>query len=214
MLRSIRNSFIAGLVLLLPLGITIFVVNFLLDTIGAPASQVFFSFLDPAMRSNVWVNFGLQTISVVIIVLIITGLGYLSNYFLGKLFVGLTERLIEKVPFINTVYKSVKQIVDVFQTQKRAVFQNTVLVEYPRKGVFALGFLTGEAKGEVQDKTGQVVVNVFVPTTPNPTSGFLLMIDKKEVIFLDMAVADGMKLIISGGAFVPQYDNPSLPTKS
>ena len=87
------------------------------------------------------------------------------------------------------------------------MFQRVVLVEYPRKGAYALGFLTSVAKGETQDKTGQVVVNVFVPTTPNPTSGFLLMIPQDEVVEMDMSVADGMKLIISGGALVPNHNN-------
>lgn len=213
MLRSLRNAFISGLVLLLPLGVTVIVVHFLLERVGSPASKVFFQFLDSTIRDHLWFGILLQLLSVLIIVLIITFLGFLSNYFLGKFCVGLTERFIEKVPFVNTVYRTVKQIVDTFKEQKRAVFQNTVLVEYPRKGVFALGFLTGEAKGEVQDKTGKVVVNVFVPTTPNPTSGFLLMIDKQEVTFLEMSVSDGMKLIISGGAFVPKYAAPQIDDK-
>src|SRR5690606_6576647 len=100
------------------------------------------------------------------------------------------------VPFVRSVYNSVKQIRDTFVQQKKSVFQQCVLVEYPRTGVYVLGFLTGEGKGEVQQRTSADLVNIFVPTTPNPTSGFLLMVPRDEVTFLDMAIGDGMKLII------------------
>jgi len=106
---------------------------------------------------------------------------------------------------VRTVYNTVKQIRDTFVQQKKAVFQKTVLIEYPRKGLWVLGFLTGEGKGEVQLRTAADLLNVFVPTTPNPTSGFLLMVPREEVHELDMSIGDAMKLIISGGAVVPPW---------
>lgn len=219
MLKSLRNAFFSGVILLLPLAATIIVVSFLLDKIGAPASKHFFGFIDSSLRDKVWIDMLLNIISTCIIVVIITILGLFSNYFLGKLALRFAERLITSVPFIKVVYNTVKQIVDTFGKENRAVFQEVVLVHYPRKNVYALGFLTSKAKGEVQEKTGQVVVNVFVPTTPNPTSGFLLMVPEDEVIHLDMSLADGMKLIISGGALVPpkginqpiKLENPPSP---
>ena len=107
------------------------------------------------------------------------------------------------MPFINTVYRTVRQIVDTFSAQKKAIFQEVVLLEYPRKRCYALGFLTSTARGEPQNMTGEHIVNVFIPTTPNPTSGFLLMLPEEDITHLKMSVADGMKLIISGGAVVP-----------
>ena len=111
--------------------------------------------------------------------------------------------MLDRVPFINTVYRTVKQIVDTFGQQKKAVFQEVVLIEYPRKRCYVLGFLTSTAMGETQTRTCEHIVNVFVPTTPNPTSGFLLLLPEEDITRLQMNIADGMKLIISGGAVVP-----------
>ncbi len=205
MIKELRNSFVSGLVLLAPLGVTIIVVNFLLVRVGTPASNILFQFVDPALRTAPWVATTLSIISTVIVVVTITVLGYCSNFFLGRIAVNIAERIINALPFVNSVYKTVKQIVDTFSKQQRAVFQRCVLIEYPRKGVFVLGFQTGDAKGEVQHRTGSMVSNIFVPTTPNPTSGFLLMVPVDEIIPMDMTITDGMKLIISGGAVIPPF---------
>ena len=206
-MKGLRNAFFSGFVLLAPLGVTILVVQFLLNKIGGRAGEIIFSpFLTPETMSVPWVSFCIQVVSTLIVVVIITMIGYLSNYFMGKFFLRIFEKIIDRLPFISTVYNTVKQIVDTFSKQKESIFQKTVLVEYPRKGAWALGFLTGVSKGEVQAKTNETAVNVFVPTTPNPTSGFLLMIPRDEVMDMQMSVADGMKLIISGGAVVPPYD--------
>lgn len=205
MIKNLRNSFVSGLILLAPLGVTIIVVNFLLDRVGAPASNILFQFIDPALRTSPWVATVLSILSTIIVVAMITALGYLSNFFIGRIAVNLAERMIIALPFVNSVYKTVKQIVDTFSKQKQAVFQRCVLIEYPRKGVYVLGFKTGDAKGEVQHRTGAMVSNIFVPTTPNPTSGFLLMVPVDEVIDMDLSITDGMKLIISGGAVIPPF---------
>jgi uncharacterized membrane protein len=142
-------------------------------------------------------------------------LGFLSKYFLGKTVIHFTEQLIARVPFVNSVYKSVKQIVETFSKNRAAVFQTTVLIEYPRQGMYAIGFLTSESQGEVQTKTKEQVVNVFLPTTPNPTSGFLLLVPRENIVFLDMSVADGMKMIISGGVVNPEwFPKKSVPPTS
>lgn len=213
MIKSLRNAFFAGLVLLAPLGVTIVVVRFLLDNVGAPAGNIFFGFLEQEIRDKAWVETSIQITSLMVVLFLITLLGFCSNYLVGKFFVRGAEQFINRVPFVNTVYNTVKQIVETFSQQKRAIFQRTVLVEYPRKGAYALGFLTGDARGEVQHLTNQNVLNVFIPTTPNPTSGFLLMIPAEEIVDMEMSIADGMKLIISGGAVVPPYSKgmPSGP---
>lgn len=189
--------------MILPLGVTIIVINFLLDRIGTPASNFFFWYLDPVWRDMPAVQFGLEVLSILVVLLLITLLGYGSKLFIGRLCLHSFERLLDRVPFINTVYRTAKQIVDTFSHQQKAVFQEVVLIEYPRKDCYVIGFLTSEAKGEPQAATGEAIVNIFVPTTPNPTSGFLLMLPKTDITPLNMSIADGMKLIISGGAVVP-----------
>lgn len=215
MFRSIRNAFITGIVVVLPLGVTIIVINFMLEKLGTPASKFFFGFLDSELRSLPTIQFALEVISIVFLFLLITILGYGSRFVLGRILLGGVERLLDQVPFINTVYRTVKQIVDTFSQQKKAVFQEVVLLEYPRKNCYVIGFLTSKAKGEPQEVTGADIVNIFVPTTPNPTSGFLLMLPETDITRLSMSITDGMKLIISGGAVVPpgkgtpvQIDNP------
>jgi uncharacterized membrane protein len=203
MLKNLRNSFFAGLVVLIPLGITILVFNILIQKIGAPASELFFGFLQSSWRNYSFINGILNGISTLIVVGLITVLGVLSNYFLGRWFIKTTEKILNRLPFINVVYKTAKQIVDTFAEQNKALFQKVVLVQFPKTGTYAIGFLTGVCKGEVQDKTQEKLCNVFVPTTPNPTSGFLVLVPDKELIYLSMNVGDAMKLIISGGAVTP-----------
>lgn len=210
MFKSLRTNFFSGLILLLPLGVTVMFVNFLMEKIGARTSNLFFWFIDPAIRQQAWVQAALDITSILVIVLGLCLVGWISRYFLGRFVVGLAESIIHRVPGINSLYKTVKQIVDTFSKQSKAVFQEVVLVEYPRPNCWALGFLTSTAEGEVQSKTGAKVVNIFVPTTPNPTSGFLLMLPETDIIHLEMTVSEGMKLVISGGAVVPDY----LPKKA
>ena len=203
MFRSLRNAFITGIVVILPLGVTFILINLLLVKLGNPASQFFFWYLDSEWRNLPAVKFALETTSVFVVFSLITVLGYGSRFVLGRIILVGLERLLDRVPFINTVYRTVKQIVDTFGQQEKAVFQEVVLIEYPRKRCYVLGFLTNTAKGETQASTGEHIVNVFVPTTPNPTSGFLLMLPEEDIKQLQMSIADGMKLVISGGAVVP-----------
>ena len=205
MLRSLRNAFVSGLLLLAPVGITIFVLNFLIQKIGVPTRRMVFFFIPPNQSSFVWIEYSLYVAAVVAVVVMIMLLGWLSQRLIGRALVNTFERVVDNVPLVNSVYNTVKQIRDTFVQQKQAVFQKSVLIEYPRKGVWVLGFLTGQGKGEIQHRTSANLLNVFVPTTPNPTSGFLLMVPREEVHLLDMTIADAMKLIISGGAVVPSW---------
>ena len=209
MMRSIRTAFFTGILIVLPLGVTGLVIGLILDTIGNPASALFFRFIDSNIRELPSVGIPLEILSLVIVIIIITLLGYGSRIFLGRMVFNFFEGILGKVPFINLVYNTVKQIVDTFSQQNNAIFQEVVLIEYPRKGIYAVGFLTNQARGEIQEKTGEHLVNVFVPTTPNPTSGFLLMLPNEAIIPMEMTIAEGMKLIISGGAVAPPYSgNP------
>jgi uncharacterized membrane protein len=205
MLFKLRNAFFTGLVVVMPLGVTILILNFMLNKIGAPAGELFFGFMDRDLRAQTPMSILLRLVSTLVVLALITLLGLCSRFVIARYFLHTVERVMDRLPFINTVHRTVKQIVDTFSKQKKAVFQEVVLLEYPRKGTYAIGFLTSVAKGEVQAKTGTETVNVFVPTTPNPTSGFLLMVPIDEVTRMDMTVSDGMKLVISGGAVVPPW---------
>ena len=201
--RKFRNAFLTGLLIFLPLGTTIFVLNFLLDLFKDPVTKLAFEL----GLSEESFFFGMETLlaalGLFLGILGLTLLGFLSNYVLGKFFISTTERFLDKVPFLSTVYRSVKQIVETFGRENRAVFKAVVLIEYPRKDCWVLGFLTGDASSDTENVAGKKLSNVFVPTTPNPTSGFLLLLPRDEVYHLDMSVGDGMKMLISGGAVVP-----------
>jgi uncharacterized membrane protein len=203
-LRGIRNAFITGLFLLAPLGVSVFVVNFLITSIGDPAGKIFFGwFIGPAPKATT--SFFISVVSTIIVVVLITVLGFASQYLIGNWLLRHAESLMLRVPFIGLVYRTTKQIMDTFRQQQKAAFQKVVLIEFPRTGVYAVGFITSTAQGELQQRTAKHVINVFVPTTPNPTSGFLIVTPADEVIELDMSIGDGMKLIISGGAVVPAH---------
>ncbi|MEX0322491.1 MAG: DUF502 domain-containing protein [Puniceicoccaceae bacterium] len=206
MLRNLRNAFVSGLLLLAPVGVTLFVVNFLIQKIGVPTRELFFFYIPVNDDEKIWIEYGLYVAAFFVVAVLITLLGLLSKRLIGRAIVNSFERLVDTVPGIRNVYNTVKQIRDTFVQQEKAVFQKAVLIEYPRKGIWVLGFLTGQGKGEIQHRTDADLTNIFVPTTPNPTSGFLLMLPKEEVHDLDMSIADAMKLIISGGAVVPPWE--------
>lgn len=204
-LRSLRNAFLTGLLLLTPLAVSLWVFIWLVNNVGGRFSNNLLYFIPVELRQIDNLQIIWNILATIIVFLAITVLGYLSRYFVGKWILSVTENVLDKVPFINTVYKTVKQIVETFSTQQKAVFKKSVLIEYPRKGIWAIGFLTSETRGETQAKTNRELRNIFVPTTPNPTSGFLLMIPREDVHELEMSIGDGMKLIISGGAVAPPY---------
>lgn len=208
-LRELRNGFIAGIALITPIAVTVFAIHFIVTRIGEPTGklvieEIFGLERDPTNLLQIGVN----VLATVFVFCLITALGFFSRYALGKFVFGIGEKLISTIPLVNTVYTTVKQIVDTFSEQQKAIFQKVVMIEYPRPGCYAIGFLTSESRGEIQARTGKEVVNVFVPTTPNPTSGFLLILPREDVTDLEMNIGEGMKLIISGGAVTPPFPKP------
>jgi uncharacterized membrane protein len=201
--RKFRNAFLTGLLIFLPLGTTIFVLNFLLGLFQEPVNLLAYEL---GLEEESFF-FGLETLLAILGLLVgimsLTLLGFLSNYFLGRFFINLTEKILDKVPFLGTVYRSAKQIVETFGKENRAVFKEVVLIEYPRTGCYVLGFVTTEASIQIEQSTGKKLTNVFVPTTPNPTSGFLLLLPESDIYPLDLTVGEGMKMLISGGAVSP-----------
>jgi|TARA_B110000495_G_C22994646_1_gene586172 uncharacterized membrane protein len=213
MFRTFRKWFFSGLLVVAPIGVTLFVIIFLMDKVAVPARNLMFPG-DRISELTTYQLWGLNIFAFATVLSFVMLLGWLSQLVIGRWIVLTFERIVGTVPVVRTVYNTVKQIRDTFVQQQKAVFQKTVLLEYPRKGVWVLGFLTGTGRGEIQEKTEADLVNIFVPTTPNPTSGFLLMVPIVDVKFLEMSVSDGMKLIISGGAVVPSYPpekKPELP---
>lgn len=205
MLISLRNAFISGLLLLAPVVVTVFVIQTIVGWLGGPTTGIFFWFVSEDWVEQRMNRVVLEVLSTLYVVLLIALVGYISRLFIGKMVVQWAERVITSIPFASTVYNTVKQIVQTISEQQKAIFQEVVLTEWPQKGNYVIAFLTGEGKGEVQHRTSKDIVNLFIPTTPNPTSGYLIMVPRENITPLDMTVADGMKLIISGGAVVPKY---------
>jgi uncharacterized membrane protein len=207
-LSSVRNAFLSGLLLLAPLAVTLMVFFWLIEAVGGRVRPLYDRFLPESLAD---IPYMWDILATGIVFILITWLGFLSRYFLGKYLLGVGERFLETIPGVNSVYGSVKQIVQTFSSQNRNLFTKVVLIQFPRPGLYAIAFLTNKTQGEPQTKTTEEVWTLFVPTTPNPTSGFLIMVPKSEIVELDMSVGDGMKFVISGGAVVPPWPPDRAP---
>lgn len=183
MKTQLKKSFFTGLLVVVPISVTIYILVFLIELLN---NLLPFSFLPYGT-------------GLVLTLILITLVGFMTSNLLGKRLIDIGERFITKIPLVKNVYVAVKQISDAMLTSTRKSYRRVVLIEYPRKGIYTLAFVTGVAKGEVQEKTQTKVINLFVPTTPNPTSGFYLMVPETDVINLNMSVEDAFKLLISGG---------------
>jgi uncharacterized membrane protein len=142
-------------------------------------------------------------LGLILAIILISAVGLLTRNFAGRRVVQFWEDMVDRIPLVRIIYSGVKQLLEAFFVQKTGAFRRVALLEYPRRGVYVIGFITGESRGEVQRKTNKTMINVFVPTTPNPTSGFYVLMPEDELVALDMTVEDAFKLIISGGIFTP-----------
>ena len=204
-LITFRNALLTGLVLLAPLVVTIWALRKIIEAMGGTFRPIFFVFLPEYLRDRPSLNIVWDIIATLIVLLMVALLGYISRYVFGKYLLSVGERIMLSIPGINAVYTTVKQIVNTFGSQKRNLFSKVVLIEFPRKEAWVIGFLTSQGRGEAQAKTQKEVWTIFVPTTPNPTSGFLILVPKEDIVELEMSVGEGMKLIISGGGVVPPW---------
>jgi len=191
MWKKLKSYFITGLLVLTPLVLTIFIIW-----------KLFFA-IDGLLQGFISKRFDDQPITglgflTIILLILLTGF-FARNYF-GRKILLIGDNLVSKIPIINRIYIAIQQISQAFLSEKSEVFEKAVLIEYPRKGIHSIGFFTQDTKGEVQDRLDKDVVSVFIPTTPNPTSGFLLFVPKEDAQPLDMSVEEAMKLVISGGA--------------
>ena len=189
-----RNYFIAGIVVLIPIGITIYLTIFIVSI----SSKIIPKEINP----NNYLPYNVPGLEILIAVILITIIGWLSLSFLGKKLLILFNSILKRIPILRTIYSAIVQMTETF-TKNEEQKKNVVLIEYPRKGSWAVGFATKENSGEISNKTKKKLVNVFVPTTPNPTSGFLLMFPKEDVIYLDLTFEEASKFIVSAGTSNP-----------
>ena len=187
---KIRNNFIAGIVVLIPIGITLYLTLFFIRVTG--------NIIPKELNPNNYLPFNIPGVEILIALFFITLIGWLSLSFLGKKFFELFNNILKKIPILRTIYSAIGQMTESF-TKTDNKQKSVVLLEYPRKGVWAVGFATKENTGIIKEKVKEELVNVFVPTTPNPTSGFLLMIPKKDLIYLDVTFEQASKFIVSAG---------------
>jgi uncharacterized membrane protein len=203
---SLRHAFLTGLLLLAPLWVTVWAFFKIIDLVGGSFRPVFAKLIPERLQDFplVW-----DAAATVVVFGLITLFGYLSHHFFGKYLLELGERVVLGIPGLSTVYSSVKQVVATFASQNRNLFSRVVLVQYPRPGVWTLGFLTSKTQAEVQARVEMELWSIFVPTSPNPTSGFMLFLPPEEIVELEMSVGDGMKMVISGGGVVPSWADPA-----
>ncbi len=198
-ISSLRNFFITGIVVLIPIGITLYLTLFFINV----SSKLVPKEINP----NHYLPFSIPGLEIVLSIFFITIIGWLSLSFIGKRFLKIVNELFKKIPILRTIYSAVGQMTESFTNNKGNQKKRVVLVEYPRKGSWAVGFATKDNRGEITRKTKEKLVNVFVPTTPNPTSGFLLMFKKSEIIYLDMSFEQASKFIVSAGTSNPSKLN-------
>jgi len=195
-IARLRIYFFSGIVVLVPLGFTVYLTIFLISI----SSKLIPEEINP----NNYLPFSIPGLEIILSILFIIIIGGLSLSFIGRKILQIFYELLKKIPILRTIYSAIGQMTETFTRGKRGNKKTVVLVEYPRKGSWAVGFATKENKGEIRKKLGKDLINVFVPTTPNPTSGFLLMFPKDEVVYLDMSFEEASKFIVSAGTSNPK----------
>ena len=191
----LRNYFFTGVVVLIPIGFTLYLSKFLIN--------ISTKFIPRGLNPNSYLQFSIHGFEIVLTIFFITIIGGLSLSFIGKKFLLIIDDLFKRIPILRTIYSAVGQMTESF-TNQEGKKKSVVLIEYPRKGTWAVGFATKENQGEIKNKVNRDLINVFVPTTPNPTSGFLLMFPKEEVIYLNMSFEEASKFIVSAGTANPK----------
>ena len=194
-LARLRNNFIAGVVVLIPIGITVYLTLFI--------TKISSKILPKELNPNHYLPYDIPGVEIIISIILITFIGWLSLSLIGKKLLEIFNNILKRIPILRTIYSAFEQMLEIFNKSDQNS-KNVVLVEYPRKGSWAVGFATKENKSEISHKSKQNLINVFVPTTPNPTSGFLLMFPKEEVIYLDMSFEEASRFIVSAGSSEPR----------
>ena len=192
---KLRNYFITGIVVLVPIGITLYLTKFFISVSSKLIPQ--------EINPNNYLPILIPGLEILLAIIFITLIGYLSLSFIGKKILQLFNDLLKKIPILRTIYSAIGQMAETLAPNRKSK-KSVVLIEYPRKGSWAVGFATKDNEGEISKKTNQKLVNIFIPTTPNPTSGFLLMFPKDDIIYLDMTFEEASKFIVSAGTSIPK----------
>ena len=199
-MSKIRSWFFTGILVMTPLILTIYVVWAFItfvDNLVVPLVPYYY-------RPSTYLAFPIPGLGLIIVFIFTTFVGILATGLFGRTLIRLWENILSRMPVVRSVYSAIKQILETVMATQSDAFRQAVLVEYPRKDIWAIGFVTGSTKGEVGENVNKKMVNVFMPTTPNPTSGFLLFFPEKDLIFLKMSVEDALKLVVSGGMVIPK----------
>ena len=203
----LRNYFLAGVIVVAPISITFFIVWQVVQVVDNNVGKL----LPDRYNPETYLPFSVPGIGVLLMVALITFVGMFAAGFVGRAVMRTSERLLNRMPVIRSIYGTLKQIFETVFSHSSQSFREVVLIEYPRRGIWAIGFLTGTTRGEIQDRVEPQLLNIFLPTTPNPTSGFLLFVPREDVLHLDMSVEDGIKMVISSGIVAPEP--ASLPVR-
>lgn len=198
--HHIRTYFLTGLLVLIPVGLTIYVLK-----IGMNGVDNLVSLLPPQYHPDTYLPFPIPGLGLMITLIVVFITGIITTTFIGKKLISIGEQIVDKIPLLRSVYILAKQVMETLFSQDKESFKKVVMLEYPRRGIYSIGFITGVARGEIQEKTSQKVLNVFVPTSPNPTSGFLLMVPETDLTPLKMEVDAAFKLILSGGMVTSEH---------
>ncbi len=217
MKTDVKRTLITGLVVTTPVFVTIWIISLLFGLINTTVTPVILQILKlltfGQLSDATWVTYVAPIVSITLSVVFVYLMGLIGGNVLGKQLLGVLDRSMKRIPFVRGIYSATRQFVDTFQSGGGA-FSHVVLLQYPRLGVYTLGFVTSSVRGEAQEKTGKELVCVFVPTTPNPTSGFLLFVPPAELVRLSMSVDDAFKMIISGGVLAPGREPTGIAAKS
>ena len=200
----LRNYFLAGVLITAPITITVWLALQIVEFFDSTVRKI----IPMAYNPEQYLPFGIPGLGLVMFVIGLTVIGALTAGLIGRSLMKMAERILNRMPIVRTVYGALKQIFETVLQQKSNAFRHVVLIEYPRRGIWCLGFLSGTTEGEVQNLTDEKLLNVFLPTTPNPTSGFLLFLPKKDVMILKMTVEEGIKMVVSGGLVTPIDPRP------
>jgi len=205
----LRSSFLTGIVVILPVGLTIW----LLWTLAGWVDGVVLPLVPQTFQPEKYIGINLRGVGIIFFLIFTIIVGWIAKGLIGRSLIRYAESLIVRMPVVRSIYNGAKQIAETVFAQTERSFEKACLIQYPRKGIWAIGFVSTEAKGEVarRAETGSELMSVFVPTTPNPTSGFLLFFPKEDVIELDMSVEDAAKLVISAGLVYPNAKDPKQP---
>lgn len=216
--EGVRNAFVTGLLLCLPVALTVYIIVWLVNFLASPTrgavTYVLRELNIEQPESSVLFDAGTTVVSALVVALAIALIGFVSRNLFGRFFFGILEKILTQLPIVRSVYSAIKQITDTFSVGgKEETFSRAVLVEFPRRDSWTVGFVTHEGETEFSRLAGTALVHVFVPTTPNPTGGYMILVPAADVRFLEISVGDAMKMIVSGGAVVPAEMLPQNAAK-